>query len=144
MTKKIKRIPHLGPGAHIGHFPPDPETIKGKSKHKCLYYNFESKTCTALNYTECVGTKHPSCKYVEDKDKTLPPEKIIPSGIVNNGTIVTLKEIRTGEEINIIIDAHEHPEHKSLLSKKLLGKKGSDEELTVTWEGKTYNIWKIE
>lgn len=143
MKNKIKGIPHLGPGTHIGHFPPDLASIKGKSKHKCLYYNAETKTCSALKHIKCVGTTHVMCKYVEDKDKILPLETIIPSGIVNNGTTVTLKEMRTGEEISISVDSHTHQEHKILLGKKLFGSVFSEDSI-VEWEGRPYLIWKIE
>ena len=139
MKKKFKGIPDIGRGVQIGYFKPDPQTIKGKSRHKCAYYNEETKRCSALKNILCVGTSHHTCKYLEDKDITTKSEKPVSSGVVNNGTVVTLKEIRTGKEITISVNSHIHPEHK-----KLLGKKLKSNSIIEDWEGHTYIVWEIQ
>lgn len=139
MKNKHRGIPSIGRGVQIGFVKPDPQAIKGKSKYKCVYYNEESRTCSALNHISCVGVNHSMCKYVENKEFTKPVEKPTPSGVVNNGTTVILKEIHTGKEIKIKVNSHANPEHV-----KLLGKKLKTNAIVENWEGHTYIVWKIK
>ena len=119
MKNKHKGIPSIGRGVQVGFIKPDPQSIKGKSKYKCAYYNEEVRTCSALKHIECVGVNHSMCKYLENKEPTRIVEKPTHSGVVNNGSIVTLKEIHTGKEIKIEVNSHKNPEHIKLLGKKL-------------------------
>ena len=139
MKNKHRGIPSIGRGVQVGFIKPDPQSIKGKSKYKCAYYNEETRTCSVLKHIECVGVNHSMCKYVENKEATKAVEKPIPSGIVNNGTIVTLKEIHSGKEIKIKVNSHTNPEHKKLLGKGL--KRNS---IVENWEGFTYIVWEIK
>ena len=139
MKNNHKGIPNIGRGVQVGFIKPDPQKIKGKSKYKCSYYNEESRRCSALNYIECVGVNHSMCKYLESHEPKQVLDKPVPSGVVNNGTTVILKEIHTGEEIKIKVNSHTNPEHVKLLGKKL--KKNA---IVENWEGHTYIVWKIK
>ncbi len=138
-NNKHKGIPDIGRGVQIGYTKQDPQTIKGRSKHKCAYYNEETRMCSALKNISCVGTSHNMCKYLEKEDFTNPGENPIPSGVVNNGTKVILKEIYTGDEITIEVNSHKNPEHK-----KLLGKKLKSNSIIENWEGHTYIVWEVK
>lgn len=139
MIKKHKGVPNIGKGVQIGYVKPDLELIKGKSRYKCAYYNEESKRCSALNYITCVGVNHKMCKYLEEKDLSREVEKPVPSGIVNNGSIVILKEINTGKEVKVNVNSHKNPEHK-----KLLGKNLKTNAIVEDWGGGVYLVWKIK
>lgn len=137
MKHKHKGIPHMGMGVHIGFVKPSPSLIKGKSKYKCVYYNEESDLCSALNHINCVGVRHKMCKYLEKESFSKNYDEPIPSDIINNGKLITLKEIHTGKEITIKVNSHKSPEHVKLLGRKL-------KTIVENWEGYTYIVWKIK
>ena len=138
MKNKHKGIPDIGRGVQVGYIKPDPRTIKGKSKYKCTFFDADSGICS-VNYTKCVGTSHYQCKYSEREDLYSDTERPISSGVVNNGTVVTLKRIPTGEEIKIEVNSHKNPEHI-----KLLGKNPKTNAIVADWEGFTYFVYKVE
>ena len=139
MKNNHLKIPNIGHGAHIEYVKPEAKYINGKSRHKCIYYNEETRRCSALNYIECVGVTHSMCKYLQKENLSKPLDEQSPRRVVNNGTTVILKEIHTGKEVKIKVNSHTNPEHKKLLGKGL--KRNS---IVEDWEGHTYIVWKIK
>ena len=139
-NNKYKGIPSIGQGVQVGYFPPSSRDTRSKTKYNCMFYNSHTKKCSALKDIECVGVSHSWCKYQEGEPEGEVIEGSIPCEVVNNGTIVTLKEIHTGEEIKIKVNSHKNPEHLKLLGKKIK----QPDNLVENWEGHTYIVWEVK